>query len=210
MKNIYTRHLPHIQPPGGIIFVTFRLSNSLPKKVIEQLKFDYIIILKLSENNKKQNREKEIKIKKLIDRYDQHLHKTQTGPFYLRKKEIAELVSDSIKYNDGKQYDLISFCVMPNHVHMLFQPLEISQEKYVPISKITHSIKSYTANCANNFLNRKGQFWDHESFDRYSRNDEDTIRIIKYILDNPVEAGLVSKREEWQWSYVKSEYEKYL
>ena len=210
MKNIYSRHLPHIQPPGGIIFITFRLANSLPSKVIEQLKFDYLIILKLSVKNKKQNLIRETKIKKVIDLYDQHLHKTKTGPFYLRKKEIAKLVSDSIRFNDGKQYDLLSFCVMPNHVHMLFQPLKISLEEYVPISKITHSLKSYTSNCANKILNRSGQFWDHESFDRYSRSNEDTLRIIKYILDNPVDAGLVSKREEWKWSYVKSEYEKYL
>ena len=210
MKYSYKRHLPHIQPPGGIIFVTFRLANSLPKKVMEQLKFDYSSILKLSVKNKQQKRIRDTKIQKLIDRYDQHLHETSTGSFYLRKREIAKLVSSSIEYNDGKEYDLLSYCVMPNHVHMLFKPIEITPEEYVPISKITHGIKSYTANCANEILKRKGQFWEHESFNRYSRSDEDTIKVIKYIFNNPVEAGLVSKREDWLWSYVNQEYEQYL
>ena len=210
MKYSYKRHLPHIQPPDGIIFITFRLANSLPKNVIDQLKFDYKSLVKLSKNNKQHKKIYDKKIHELINRYDMYLHKTSKGPFYLRKKEIADLVCNTMKYNDTKMYDLISYCVMPNHVHILFQPNEISIEEYVPISNIMHSIKSFTANRANQILGRKGQFWEHESFDRYSRSDEDTIKIIRYILDNPVVAGLVSKRENWPWSYVKKEFEKYL
>ena len=40
-KNFYRRNLPHIQPKGAIIFVTFRLANSLPKEVIEKLKAEH-------------------------------------------------------------------------------------------------------------------------------------------------------------------------
>ncbi len=209
MKYYYKRHLPHIQPLGGIIFVTFRLANSLPKKVIDQLKYDYKSLVRLSENNKQHKRIYDRKIHELINRYDKYLHKTSKGPFYLRKTEMADLVCDTMKYHNGKTYDLISYCVMPNHVHILLQPYEISIEEYVPISKIMHNIKSYTANRINKILGRKGQFWEHESFDRYSRSDNDTVKIIKYILDNPVEAGLVSKRENWIWSYVKQEYGQY-
>jgi hypothetical protein len=60
-----------------------------------------------------------------------------------------------------------------------------------------HSIKSYTSNEANKILNRKGKsFWTHESFDHYSRNKEETKKIISYVLNNPVKAGLVNNPKD--------------
>jgi hypothetical protein len=36
----YNRNLPHFQPPEGVFFLTFRLAGSLPKEIIEQMKFE--------------------------------------------------------------------------------------------------------------------------------------------------------------------------
>ncbi|MEW5830557.1 MAG: hypothetical protein AB1846_16830 [Chloroflexota bacterium] len=36
-KSTYRRNLPHIQPEGATLFITFRLANSLPKEVVERL-----------------------------------------------------------------------------------------------------------------------------------------------------------------------------
>lgn len=37
-RHTYKRNLPHIQPPGATLFVTFRLAGSLPKHVVETLR----------------------------------------------------------------------------------------------------------------------------------------------------------------------------
>ena len=63
-----------------------------------------------------------------------------------------------------------------------------------------HSLKSYTANRANEVLGRSGQFWQHESYDHWVRDTDELCRIAEYISLNPVKAGLVTRPEEWYFS----------
>jgi REP element-mobilizing transposase RayT len=109
-------------------------------------------------------------------------------------KEVATIVRDSLVFYDGKKYELNSWVIMPNHGHVLLTPME---NEHLP--DILHSIKSYTALKANRFLGRKGQFWQHESFDRYIRDQNHYSAVIRYIENNPVKAGLCSRPEEWQF-----------
>ncbi len=67
------------------------------------------------------------------------------------------------------------------------------------------SMKRHTALEANKLLGRIGPFWQDESYDHVIRDAEDLARIIEYVLDNPVKAGLVDKRNDWEWSF--SNYE---
>ena len=65
------------------------------------------------------------------------------------------------------------------------------------------SLKRYTARQCNDILGREGQFWQHESYDHVIRNQAEWERIIKYVLDNPVKAGLVEKWDDWPWTYLR-------
>lgn len=88
----------------------------------------------------------------------------------------------------------MAYAAMPNHVHVLIDPFR-------PIRQITHWIKGSTARAANELLARSGkQFWQHESFDHWVRDDSEGQRIIRYIERNPVKAGLVQRIEDWPWS----------
>ncbi len=90
---------------------------------------------------------------------------------------------------------------MPNHVHLLFTPLERPDGTYFSLARIMHSLKRYTAREANKALRRTGQFWQHESYDHFVRDAAEHERIVRYILNNPVSAGLVNHWEEWQWRH---------
>ena len=90
---------------------------------------------------------------------------------------------------------------MSNHVHVVFEPCR--SERYSELPKIMQSLKRHTARQANRILGREGAFWQDESYDRVIRDNEEHARIINYVLENPVKAGLVSKWEEWQWTYCK-------
>jgi putative DNA methylase len=76
-----------------------------------------------------------------------------------------------------------------------------------PLSEIMHSLKSYTANKINRFLQRAGQLWQHESYDHWVRDEEELERIILYVAWNPVKANLVTKPYEW---YFSSAHDRYL
>lgn len=92
---------------------------------------------------------------------------------------------------------------MSNHCHMEITPFQKEDGTYIAMSAIMHSLKSYTARRANKLLNREGQFWQQESYDHYARHPEEAERIAIYIANNPVNAGLVEKWEDWPWTYWK-------
>jgi len=66
---------------------------------------------------------------------------------------------------------------------------------------IMQSLKGNTARKCNLALGRCGTFWEHESFDHVVRNQEEWGRIVDYVLNNPVKAGLVKNWQDWKWSY---------
>jgi REP element-mobilizing transposase RayT len=117
------------------------------------------------------------------------------GNAYLKDDRIATLVQNSLLKFDGIRYRLFAWVVMPNHVHTLFTRFENYK-----IKKILHSLKSYTAHESNDILGRTGQFWLEDYFDRYTRNEKHFYRIVRYIENNPVKAGLCSKPSDWPYS----------
>ena len=83
---------------------------------------------------------------------------------------------------------------MPNHVHLLIQPL-------APVSVLMRWLKGSTARWANQVLNRTGHpFWQEESWDHYVTTAKALARIISCMEANPVSAGLVQSPELWRWS----------
>ena len=91
-------------------------------------------------------------------------------------------------------YRLGAFVVMPNHVHVLLEPVDA-------VPRITQWIKGNTARQANQVLGRTGTlFWQHESWDHWVRNEAEYQRIARYIEFNPVAAGLAAATAQWPWS----------
>ena len=202
----YKRNLPHIQPPGATLFVTFRLAGSIPKAVFERLKAD-------AEERERQIRQTAVSSqlprflyeehKRQFARYDKVLDQAKHGPQWLRQPEIATIVVNGLHFLDGDVYDLDSFSVMSNHAHVVFRPLEKENGSYHALQKIMHSLKRHTARQANKILGRQGSFWQHESYDHVVRNRGEWERIVAYVLNNPVKAGLVENWEDWPYTYLK-------
>ena len=197
-QSYFRRNLPHLQLPGAIYFITSRLAGSLPKNMS----------LKLSTGSKHQIKQLQTidnqtnRIKKpgkfyleQFNEWDSYLDVSKTGPLYLRRKDIARLVADSLHYRDGNVFDLFAYCIMPNHFHLVIEPLQVSDEQYYSLSKIMHSLKRYTARLANQILGHEGAFWQHENYDRVIRNETELENTINYVIQNPVKAGFV---QEWE------------
>ena len=87
---------------------------------------------------------------------------------------------------------------MPNHVRALF-----TLKAGHAFCDILHSWKSYTSNVANRLLDRSGEFWYPDYFDRFIRNEEHLARAVEYIEMNPVEAGLCQRPEDWPYSSAR-------
>ncbi len=105
------------------------------------------------------------------------------------------MVQEALLKFDGERYRLLSWVIMPNHGHVILSPIV-----GFSVSEIMHSIKSYTAHEANKILDRTGQFWAKEYFDRYIRDQRHFANTIAYIENNPVKARLCKAPEQWPYS----------
>jgi putative transposase len=202
----YRRHLPHIQPPGATLFITFRLAGSIPTEVRQRLLAEaerVEAVLDCIPDPQERAQRAYLEQRRLFGKWDTALDTAQSGPFWLRDPRIAELVIESLHHRDGRVYDLDAFRTMPNHVHLVYTPLPKADGTYHAMSAIMHSLKRYTARQANLLLGREGSFWQSENYDHVVRDEAEWRRIITYVLNNPVKAGLVQHWEEWPWSYCK-------
>ncbi len=192
MKTFHRRNLPHLHYNEGQYFITFRLTNCIPQVALDELKMDFNTLGKITS----------IQQRRLFLKYDSLLDSNEIGNGYLALQSITEIVKTILHYPDGKEYKLICYAIMPNHVHLVFELLNENKG----ISKIMQSIKRISARRANQELNRSGKFWQDESFDRLIRDDKELFNTIKYVLMNPVNAGLVDDWEKWLGTFCHPSY----
>ena len=203
IKTFYRRNLLHITLNQKAYFITFWLHKSVPTDVMKMIKSNYDsecrLLLKIKEVNIRKKKIYDLQ-KKYFGIFDGYLDKSESNGKYLNDMRIANMISESIKYRDKKEYELLAYSIMPNHVHLV-----IYVERFVkPLHKILQSLKRHTARQGNIILNRTGNpFWHSESYDHYVRDYWELSRILDYTINDPAKAGLVNKAEDWKWSYCK-------
>jgi len=213
MKTFHENRLPHIAPIGATFFVTFRLADSLPQHIIKYLQQDWE---EKKEAIKKQfptDYKKRLTTPRKLH-FKNYEHQLDTSPYgscILRQPKIAQIVVDKLKQYDGKYYDLLCYCIMPNRVHFLADfsrqlegkdwLLDDEDLNYTQLDKVMKYIKGGSARSINLALNTSGTRWAKDSYDHYVRDGDELWRIVGYILRNPVAAGLVEQWEDWPFSY---------
>ena len=186
--------------------ITYHLADSLPSEVLQRLvaEIQYLPL-------EKQDAHLRMKIEEWVD--------AGHGSCVLRNPQIAELVIENWRHYAKMRYDLISYVVMPNHVHVLIRVYESFS-----LAKIVQSWKGYTGKKIREMINsgiagsadrlvgfdRKDakqtlgdpgvRIWHREFWDRYIRDEKHFKSTIDYIGQNPVKAGLVKNVEDWPWS----------
>lgn len=199
-KLYYQRNLPHFQPFGATLFITFRLAGSLPKEVMLRLeeearnKEDEINLIA---DPKKQKQAAVLAQKQLFRKWDAVLDAAKQSARWLANPNVASMICEALHYRDQRVFSLDAYCVMPNHIHLVCTPLE-KEESSNPISEIMHSLKGYTGYQANKLVGRQGPFWQHESYDHVVRDNDELLGVVNYVLENPRRAGLPTK-----WTYVR-------
>jgi REP element-mobilizing transposase RayT len=226
-KQFRRRNLPHIQSPGAVLFVTFRLAGSIPQSVLKDWQAEEIWLAweidrigkeGMSADATRNQRTRLLNFhRRWFKKFEDILHDATNGPTWLKDERLAKLVADTLHHHDGKLYRLDAYCVMSNHVHTVFKPFLTDrnlqavpgtsplrfESEQPPLDRIVHSIKSYTAHESNKVLERSGPFWATESYDHEIRTPEEYQRTIMYVLNNPVKARLVRDWRQWPWSWKR-------
>jgi len=95
--------------------------------------------------------------------------------------EARSIVLESCIWGNGTRLNLHGAVVMPDHVHLILTPLYEGDSLH-SVSEIMQAIKGTSAHRINCMLNRSGQVWQRESFDRVLRREESTRAKVEYMI----------------------------
>lgn len=108
----------------------------------------------------------------------------------------AEVVINSLIWaRDEGWWRILGFTIMPNHYHLVLGLGEIKT-----LSDAIAGVNKYTARRINEYLGKRGAFWEEGFYDHVLRDREDFDRVLTYTHWNPVRSGLVDVPETWPYS----------
>ncbi len=123
-ETITRNHLPHWYVPGAVHFVTYRLAGTIPLAVLQELRHQQQTHLKQPPRAGMSPAEHKERIhKQFFAAYDQYLDHTCMID-WLGRPEIAAIIRRNLYYHNSSKYHLLAYCIMPNHVHVLLQPID--------------------------------------------------------------------------------------
>lgn len=192
MKATRSRgYLPHLETQNPVYFVTFRLADSLPRTLLEEVRQEREAIKKAGSAGTAGRADvaRAQKLRATIQKAERCLD-GGLGACHMREPLVAEVVAKAIRFFEGERCHVLAWCVMPNHVHVVFSPLGGHR-----LASILHSWKSFAAERANKLLGRTGRFWQREYFDYLIRSEASLRKIVEYVRRNPERAGL----RDWPW-----------
>jgi type I restriction enzyme R subunit len=209
---VVERRLPHWSQAGAIAFITWRTHDSMPASVLQQWHAEreqwlrsHLAPRDESHSNDDADRQSLSSrgARGLLSRlrgtrpalYDQfrdfssnrwHDHLDACyGACVLKRPPLSQIVAGSLLHFDGQRYDLASFVIMPNHVHVL---AAFPDEK--AMLQQCDSWKHFTALKLNQAIGAGGRFWQSDGFDHLVRSLEQFEYLRRYIEENPRRANL--------------------
>lgn len=180
---MHQRRLPHWRQEGCAYFITSRLADSLPQPLLREwaeVRKNWI------EHHPPpwSDTEADEYHTRFTERMDEFLHAGK-GACVLGTPDMGYLVEAALYEQARILYELGTFVVMPNHVHLLVLPMA-----GVDLSNLVQRWKGATAHTINQRLGRTGMLWAPEPYDHIVRNHGELVRLDTYIRANPDKAGL--------------------
>jgi putative transposase len=112
---------------------------------------------------------------------------------FVEDQSVALVTAQLTRTADMERFCVIAYCVMPDHIHVL---IEGTHEA----SDFKQFARIFKQQSAFRWKRATGQMlWERSYFDRVLRDHEDTMSVVRYIIDNPVRAGLVAYAEDYPY-----------
>ncbi len=99
-----------------------------------------------------------------------------------------------IRIRNRSDYELLGFCLMGNHLHLLIK------EGLEGISRAMHRIGTSYAWWYNRKYDRSGHLFQNRFASECVEDEPYLLTVIRYIHQNPVNAGIIHRPELYRWS----------
>jgi putative transposase len=175
--------LPHWQQEAAVYFITFRLADAVPNRLRTQWESQREAWLRA--HPQPWSAEIERQYHERFSGATERWLDAGYGSCIFRRHDCAAIVAEALQHFDGDRLAMISYVVMPNHVHALFV-----QNARWPLEKLLRSWKSFTSRKINSLLSREGNLWQRDYFDRLVRDGKHFANCVRYIRGNPAKAYL--------------------
>ena len=185
--------LPHWEVEQGRYFVTVRLADSLPRETVFQLQEIHRSLSAIEPQSAQfaaLQRRFFLTMEKYLD--------AGAGASVLRDAELARIVIEELVGLTDWCVEVAHFTIMPNHFHALVVPQPGCSRT---LSDIMKRLKGRSGLRIRGALGGTGSVWQREWFDRWIRHEAEWERTVRYIQENPVEAGLVARWQDHPWTH---------
>ena len=108
---------------------------------------------------------------------------------------VVELVTKNLlRAATEQRFAVTAYCFMPDHVHVLIEGLSEDSDCKQFIKRFKQYAGYYYSQAQRDTL------WQRYGFEHVLRDDEVTLNVARYILANPVRAGLARTVEEYPYT----------
>lgn len=192
---ITQRGLPHWAQDGRVVFITWRMNDSLPVEVLNTWRAQRTSWLaqrnidpQIPGWKKQLHALPPAEVAEFHETFTESWHQLLDqghGSCALREPKCAAIVRDSLLHFDGDRYQMHSFVIMPNHLHLL-----VTFSDREAMLAQCESWKRFTGTQLNRLLGTTGRFWQQDAFDHLVRHQAQYHRLLRYLAENPIKARL--------------------
>ena len=104
---------------------------------------------------------------------------------------VELVVQQLLRAANEQRFSVIAYCFMPDHLHLLIEGTSEDSDG----KRFIKGFKQYSGY----YYTQKQHdtLWQRYGFEHVLRDDEGTVEVVKYILGNPIRAGLAATIEEY-------------
>ena len=112
-------------------------------------------------------------------------------PFFLAPDPVSAVRTQFLRAEHDERFAVLAYCFMPDHVHLLAEGQSDDSDCRRFISR-AKQLSGF------HYKQQFGQtLWQRYGYERALRSDEATLSVARYILENPIRAGLVTRVQDY-------------
>lgn len=123
-------------------------------------------------------------------------------PIFREPQDYRYFLDKTYKYKLKYKISILCYCLMPTHYHFFVKQMT---DEY-KIGKFIGDLTNCYTKCYNNKYDRTGVILAGSNQSKWITSEKYFFQVFTYILNNPVQAGLVNRASEWEYSSARDHF----